>query len=188
MDERNYFVSIRTTCIRLRERRHALFEENVAILRRFPGDDDSENFACAFVECEAFDVFNFFRRDKRVDFCHERIVEGIAGDGRHHDDRVIDIGVQFEQRQDSREQIRNGDAVGAQNGNAERVGGEVGVGENDFIAVPHFTKCFEEIGRYERRDTFEHDKIPFLFAFRLALLYMRKRKNQEEVYFSFDKH
>jgi hypothetical protein len=34
---------------------------------------------------------------------------------------------------------------------------EVRVGEDDFVAMAHFSQDFEEIRRNDRRDAFEHD-------------------------------
>ena len=48
------------------------------------------------------------------------------------------------------------ETVGADHAWVEAVGGEVGIGEDDFIAMAHFGEDLEEFGADSGVDTFEH--------------------------------
>ena len=76
-------------------------------------------------------------------------VEGVAFDGGHHDKGIGDVGVEFEEGEDAFEEVGDAEPVGAEDVFVEALTGEVGIGEDDGIAVSHACEGGEEFGREE---------------------------------------
>ena len=131
------------------DRGHAFAEEDVPVFTGFSGKDDSECRSGFFVEGEAVDAQDRGRA-RRV-FLHgfevvgfDAGIERIAFDRGHHGQRVGDVGVELEEREQAVEQGGDFQAVGAQDAGVAALCREVRVGEHDLITMAHTGEGGEE--------------------------------------------
>ena len=70
-----------------------------------------------------------------------------AGDGGHHHDWRR-VSIKRPERRNAREQITNQDAIHANHPRVHGMRGEIGVGQNDFVAMPHPAEFRQKIGAF----------------------------------------
>ena len=124
---------------------HALLNDDIAILGGLAGNDDGVSLLGAVIERKTLDALDLaFVAESLAVLRLDRRIESVAGNGGHHDYRN-GISVKLEKRNDTLEKFIGPDSVGANDAAVERVGREMGVGNDDFVTMAHFSERFEKI-------------------------------------------
>ena len=133
---------------------NALLDDDIAILGGLAGNYDGVSLLGAVIERKTLDSLNFALVAESLAVLRlDRRIKSVAGNGSHHD-YWNGVSVELKKRNDTLEKFIGSDPVGADDAIVERMGREVGVGDDDFVTMPHFGERFEKIGRNDRRYTF----------------------------------
>ena len=156
--------------LNLVRRDDALLEDEAAVEAPLAGLDDAIGLLGEVVEGEALDRphrprLPFRRIDLLLHLGGDRQDLGRLADDFHAQRRLLDERVERHHRQDRPRRPRGRDVVDAQQLADHRlardqIGREIGVAEDDVVAMPHGAKCPQDIGVQHRIDRFQHYAIP----------------------------
>ena len=85
-------------------------------------------------------------------------LNGVAGHDLHQRDGGLDVGIERIQAQYGLEHLGHGVAVQADEVARQARAGEVAVADDQLVAMTHFHKDLQQVGRNNRRNTLQHTR------------------------------